>query len=101
MYANVAFEARLGDRPVLAVPDSAIIDSGTRQVVLIDRSGGKVEPREVKLGAHADGFYQVPQGVAAGGRGVGSPDFPVEAGNKLPPGRKGCTPPDRPSGQPQ
>jgi membrane fusion protein, copper/silver efflux system len=37
MYANVGVNTTIGDRPVVAVPDSAVIDSGTRQAVLIDR----------------------------------------------------------------
>src|SRR5207253_703849 len=81
--ANVAFETGIGDRPVLAVPDSAVIDSGTGQVVLIERGGGKFEPREVKLGARADGLYEVRQGLAAGERVVVSANFLIDAESNL------------------
>ena len=40
--------------PVLAVPDSAVIDSGSRQVVLVDKGEGRFEPREVKLGRRGE-----------------------------------------------
>ncbi len=101
MYANVAFETGIGDRPVLAVPDSAVIDSGTRQIVLIDRGGGRFEPREVKLGAHADGFYEVRQGLAAGERVVVSANFLIDAESNLRAALKGFTPPDNAGGKPQ
>lgn len=52
MYAEV--EIRTGsDAPVLAVPEDAVIDSGTRQLVIIDRGEGRFEPRKVVLGAAA------------------------------------------------
>ena len=38
-------------KPVIAVPGSAVIDSGTRQVVLVAKGEGRFEPRPVKLGA--------------------------------------------------
>ena len=49
MYADV--EIKTGaDQEVVVVPDSAVIDSGTRQVVILDRGDGRFEPREVKVG---------------------------------------------------
>jgi Cu(I)/Ag(I) efflux system membrane fusion protein len=99
MYANVAFETGIGDRPVLAVPESAVIDSGTRQVVLIERGGGKFEPREVKLGSHADGFYEVRQGLAAGERVVVSANFLIDAESNLRAALKAFTPPDSGTGE--
>jgi Cu(I)/Ag(I) efflux system membrane fusion protein len=101
MYANVAFEAGIGDRPVLAVPDSAVIDSGTKQVVLIERGGGKFEPREIKLGARADGFYEVRQGLAAGERVVVSANFLIDAESNLRAALKSFAPPDSAGGKPQ
>ncbi len=101
MYANVAVETGIDDRPVLTVPDSAVIDSGTRQAVLIERGGGKFEPREVKLGAHADGFYEVRQGLAAGDRVVVSANFLIDAESNLQAALKGFTPPDSAGGKPQ
>ena len=101
MYANVAFETGIGDRPVLAVPESAVIDSGTRQAVLIERGGGKFEPREVKLGAHADGFYEVRQGLTAGERVVVSANFLIDAESNLRAALKGFAAPDSAGGTPQ
>jgi len=39
--------------PVLAVPDSSVLDAGSRQAVLVDKGEGRFEPREVKLGRRA------------------------------------------------
>jgi Cu(I)/Ag(I) efflux system membrane fusion protein len=98
MYANVAVDTAVADRPVLAVPDSAVIDSGTRQAVLIERGGGTFEPREVKLGAHADGFYEVREGLAGGERVVVSANFLIDAESNLRAALKAFVPPD--SGNP-
>jgi Cu(I)/Ag(I) efflux system membrane fusion protein len=101
MYANVAIEAGIGDRPVLAVPDSAVIDSGTRQAVLIDRGGGRFEPREVKLGAQADGFYEVRQGLSSGERVVISANFLIDAESNLRAALKSFAPPSSAGEEPQ
>ena len=61
----------LGPRNVLAV--SAVLDNGARQVVLIDRGEGRFEPRTVKLGARADGYVEVIEGVRDGDRWWSAP----------------------------
>src|SRR5262249_17476493 len=53
MYADVVFHAG-EERPVMAVPSSAVIDSGRRQVVLVAKGDGRFEPRPVKLGRRGD-----------------------------------------------
>jgi Cu(I)/Ag(I) efflux system membrane fusion protein len=40
MYADVVFHSDGGDDPATAVPDSAVIDSGTRQIVLVAKVTG-------------------------------------------------------------
>ena len=83
MYASVTLDAAVGDTPVLAIPESAVIDSGTKQSVLVDRGQGRFEPREVKLGAHADGFYEVRSGLADNERVVTSANFLIDAESNL------------------
>ena len=94
MYANVALDAALGDQPVLAVPASAVIDSGTQQVVLVERGEGKFEPRVVKLGAHADGTYEIREGLSAEERVVVSANFLIDAESNLRAALKAFTPPE-------
>jgi len=101
MYANVALDVAAGDNPVVAVPDSAVIDSGTKQAVLVERGEGMFEPREVKLGAHADGYYQIREGVAAGERVVVSANFLIDAESNLKAAFKAFAPPGPSTEQPK
>jgi Cu(I)/Ag(I) efflux system membrane fusion protein len=94
MYANVALDTSAADHPVVAVPDSAVIDSGTKQAVLVERGEGMFEPREVKLGVHADGYYEVREGLAAGERVVVSANFLIDAESNLKAALKAFKPPD-------
>lgn len=50
--------------PVVAVPEDAVIDTGTRQVVILDRGEGRFEPREVKAGQRGDGFTEIREGLS-------------------------------------
>lgn len=83
MYANVEIASPLGPRDVLAIPESAVIDSGTRQVVLIDHGDGRFEPRAVKLGDRAEGYVAVIDGVSADERVVVSANFLIDAESNL------------------
>jgi Cu(I)/Ag(I) efflux system membrane fusion protein len=81
MAATVEIEAPLA--VAVAVPESAIIDSGKRQVVLVERGEGRYEPRPVKLGARVPGYVQVLDGVKAGERVVTSATFLIDAESNL------------------
>lgn len=75
--------------PVLAVPESAVLDSGSRQAVLIDKSEGRFEPREVKLGRRGGGFVEVVQGLSEGESVVTSANFLIDAESNLKAALKG------------
>ena len=82
MYVDVVFYAE--DREaVAAVPDSAILDSGTRQVVLVAKGEGRFEPRAVKLGRRGQGSVEVLDGVSAGDEIVTSATFLIDAESNL------------------
>ncbi len=83
MYANVQIEATASAGAVLAVPSSAVIDNGVRQVVLIDRGEGRFEPRKVQLGAHGNDWVQVIDGVTAGDKVVVGANFLIDAESNL------------------
>jgi membrane fusion protein, copper/silver efflux system len=68
---------------MLAVPDSAVIDNGVRQVVLIDRGEGRFEPRRVQLGAHGDDWVQIVEGVKPGDKVVVGANFLIDAESNL------------------
>ena len=82
MYASVELAAAMGGS-TLVVPDSAVLDSGTRQVVLVDRGEGRFEPRPVRTGAKGDGYYEVLEGVAEDEKIVVSATFLIDAESNL------------------
>jgi membrane fusion protein, copper/silver efflux system len=83
LYGSVVL-ATQGDKDVhLAVPDSAVIDSGMRQIVLLQRSAGQFEPRTVKLGLQADGYREVLEGLEAGDEVVTRANFLIDAESNL------------------
>ena len=83
LYGSVTLTERDGKDARLAVPDSAVIDSGTRQIVLLSRGNGHFEPRTVKLGLQADGYRQVLEGLEAGDEVVTRANFLIDAESNL------------------
>ena len=83
MYANVQIDAASGGEPVLTVPNSAVLDTGTRQVVLVTAGVGKFEPRVVHLGIHGDDWVQVVDGIKPGDRVVTGANFLIDAESNL------------------
>ncbi|MCM2252058.1 MAG: efflux RND transporter periplasmic adaptor subunit [Ramlibacter sp.] len=72
-----------GKSPVLTVPDSAVIDSGTRRIVLVQVKEGRFEPREVKLGARSENYVEVQEGVKEGEQVVVAANFLIDAESNL------------------
>jgi hypothetical protein len=98
MYAQV--ELPTAGSSVLAVPNSAVIDSGARHVVLIDQGEGRFEPREVKLGARGDEYVAIVDGVKEGERVVVAANFLIDAeSNSRPP--SAASPPPLPAWPPR
>jgi Cu(I)/Ag(I) efflux system membrane fusion protein len=83
MYADAEIDAGSGEGERLAVPASAVIDSGSRQVVLVARDEGRFEPRAVKLGVRGDGLVEIREGVSAGEKVVVSANFLIDAESNL------------------
>jgi Cu(I)/Ag(I) efflux system membrane fusion protein len=81
MFADVEMKVRLGQR--LAVPEGAIIDTGLRQIAIVDRGSGYFEPREVRVGAKVDEYYEVIKGLNAGEKVVTSAGFLIDSESKL------------------
>jgi Cu(I)/Ag(I) efflux system membrane fusion protein len=82
MYASVEFAVGARDK-VVTVPVSAVIDSGTRQIVLVQKAAGRFEPREVKLGARSDEYVEVREGVTEGDAVVVAANFLIDAESNL------------------
>jgi Cu(I)/Ag(I) efflux system membrane fusion protein len=83
MYADVILHAGEEAGPVVAIPNSAMIDSGTRQVVLVAKGDGRFEPRPVKAGRRGDGHVEIVEGLAAGEDIVTAANFLIDAESNL------------------
>lgn len=82
LYGTV--DIAVGGRTIaVAVPVSAVLDTGTRQVVLVRASAGLFEPREVQLGARGDGYVEVLSGVTAGEQVVVNGNFLIDSESNL------------------
>lgn len=75
--------------PVLTIPESAVMDTGRRQAVFVDKGEGRFEPREVKLGHRGDGYVEVRDGVGEGDPVVVSANFLIDAESNLKAALKG------------
>lgn len=82
MYADVEIETGSGT-PVLTVPETAVIDSGDRTIVILDKGDGQFEPRPVHTGRHGSGLVEVRDGLAEGDRVVTSATFLIDAESNL------------------
>jgi len=82
MYTDVTIEAALG-KPVLSVPASAVIDSGLRQVAIVDLGKGRYEPRAVKLGRRGGEHVEITEGLKEGEMVVTKANFLIDAESNL------------------
>lgn len=83
MFGTVELKAGHIGSTAVAVPDSAVIDSGTRRIVLVEHGEGRFEPREVRLGTKADGYIEVMEGVKDGENVVVRANFLIDAESNL------------------
>jgi Cu(I)/Ag(I) efflux system membrane fusion protein len=81
MYVNAELAMDMGE--ALTVPVSAIMPTGERNVVFIDKGEGKLEPRIVQLGAKYGDIYEVQSGLQEGERVVASANFLIDAESKV------------------
>ena len=82
MYAQVELSTTSKGK-VIVVPDSAIIDSGTRRLVFIQLAEGRFEPREIRIGARSDNYVEVLDGVKEGEEVVVAANFLIDAESNL------------------
>lgn len=82
MYAQVELVGAAG-KAVPVLPLSAVIDSGTRQVALVQTAPGRFEPRALKLGARDDHYVEVIDGVKEGERVVTAGNFLIDSESNL------------------
>jgi Cu(I)/Ag(I) efflux system membrane fusion protein len=100
MFAAVLLSANMASAEVLAVSDSAILDTGKRQAVLVERGEGRYEPREVKIGRRADGYAEILEGIVEGDKVVVSANFLIDAESNLQAALRAFTAGDQQGAQP-
>lgn len=81
MYSNITVKINLGSK--LSIPDDAVLDTGTRQVVFVDHGEGNFEPREVMTGIRAEGFREVTMGLKAGEKVASAATFLIDSEAQL------------------
>ncbi|PYI90795.1 MAG: hypothetical protein DMF03_04515 [Verrucomicrobia bacterium] len=81
MYVNAELTMSMGK--ALTVPVSAVMPTGTRSVVFVDKGGGRLEPRIVQLGSKYGDIYEVQSGLQEGERVVSSANFLIDAESKV------------------
>jgi len=81
MYTNVEVKINLGKKLVL--PEDAVLDSGRRQIVYVDKGEGNFEPRVVNTGIRAAGMIEIVGGLKAGERVASSATFLIDSEARL------------------
>ena len=81
MYVAVELKLDLGEGS--AVPVSAVLPTGQRNVVFVDKGEGKLEPRFIELGRKYGDFYEVKSGLNETERVVTSANFLIDAEAKV------------------
>ena len=88
MYVDAEIDTG-SPQPVLAVPESSVLDTGSRQAVFVDKRQGRFEPRDVKLGHRGGGYVEIRDGIAEGEPVVVSANFLIDAESNLKAALKG------------
>ncbi|MCM0079979.1 efflux RND transporter periplasmic adaptor subunit [Geomonas sp. Red32] len=92
MFVNAVLKSSLGN--TMTVPSQAVIDTGVRQVVWVEKSAGVFEPREVKVGAKAGDKIQILSGLNVGDKVAATGGYLIDSESKLRggPGTQGSMP---------
>lgn len=88
MYVDAEIDTG-SPQAVLAIPESAVLDTGSRQAVFVEKGQGRFEPRDVKLGQRGGGYVEVREGLTEGEPVVVSANFLIDAESNLKAALKG------------
>jgi membrane fusion protein, copper/silver efflux system len=81
MFLNVSLH--VNQPPQLVVPRDAVIDTGMRQLVLVDGGDGKFTLREIKVGTQGQEHYTVLSGLKAGEKVARNVQYLIDSETKL------------------
>ncbi len=94
MYATVMISADDGGPDILTVPESAVLDDGVRQIVLVERGIGRFQPRPILIGRHGNGAVEVTSGLAVGEKVVVGANFLIDSESNIRSALLGFTTPE-------
>ena len=92
MYVNVSLDVDLGE--TLGIPEEAVFDTGTKKIVFVDKGQGVFEPRDITVGARAEGYYELKSGVQEGEVVVTSGNFLIDSESRLKAALEGMSGPE-------
>lgn len=81
VYLDAEIEVPLG--MVLAVPEDAVLDTGENRIVFVRKGGRDFEPRDIRLGRSAEGWYEVLGGLSKGEEIVTSANFLIDSESRF------------------
>src|SRR5205814_2056982 len=81
MYVNAELSMGMGE--TLAIPVSAVMPTGTRNIVFVDKGEGRLEPRLVQLGQQYGDRVEIKDGLVQGERVITSANFLIDAEAKV------------------
>jgi membrane fusion protein, copper/silver efflux system len=82
MYVDAEIDTG-SPKAVLSVPESAVLDTGSRQAAFVEKGQGRFEPRDIKLGHRGGGYVEIREGIAEGEPVVVSANFLIDAESNL------------------
>ncbi|MCX5900029.1 MAG: efflux RND transporter periplasmic adaptor subunit [Proteobacteria bacterium] len=81
MYGDARLSYDLGQK--LAVPETAVMQTGKRSYVFVAGEGDEIKPVEVTIGTRTEGYYELLSGLSAGDRVVTSSNFLLDSESSL------------------
>lgn len=81
MYADVTLDIPIGKK--LTIPNSAVLKTGKKDIVFVDKGNGNIEIRRVELGQKAGGYYEVLRGLKKGEQVVSRANFLIDSESKI------------------
>ncbi len=81
MFINAQIKVSLGEK--LAVPESAVLDTGLRKIVYLSEENNTLESREITIGQKAEGYYEVMEGLKEGDIVITSGNFLIDSESRL------------------
>jgi Cu(I)/Ag(I) efflux system membrane fusion protein len=81
MFVNVSMPVELNE--AIVIPRDAVMDTGIRKIVFVEKDKGIFEPREIKTGWETDDGFEVKSGLKEGERIVVSGNFLLDSESRV------------------